>query len=274
MTSTPRNRLRELIASGDSACGVFATLTDPAVLEIIALSGADFALVDLEHAPIGLETLTNHVRAARSHHLATLVRVEDCDPKGILRVLETGADGILVPHVDSVETALEAIEAVRYPPLGHRGFYDGTAAANYFAHGFESYGALASEANRSVVLGLLIEDESGVESCGEFVGLPGVDIIFVGPADLGFSLGCSDTPKAPLLISAVDRVRRACRSANVAFCAPAGHPLYGLTAAELLELGDRFVLGGSDVGCMLSGLRAAVAQMTAVATFDGGTTER
>jgi 2-keto-3-deoxy-L-rhamnonate aldolase RhmA len=247
--------MRRLLESPEEVGGVFATLSDPAVVEMLALAGFGFALIDLEHTAIELGVLANHVRAAKQHGLATLVRVADESPKTILRVLETGADGVLVPHVETAEDARAAVEAVRYPPLGHRGFYDGTPAAQYFAHGYATYRELADAANAAVVLGVLIEDGAGVENCAEIAATPGVDLVVVGPADLGFSTGRT-TAGDPVLAEAIDRVRAAARDAGVAFCAPTNHPLYGMSAADLRALGDRIFLAGSDCGALMAGLRS------------------
>jgi 4-hydroxy-2-oxoheptanedioate aldolase len=253
-----RNALRERLDSTDHACGVFVSLEDPAVVELAALAGFDFALVDLEHTTFGLATLAGHVRAAKAHAMGVLVRVPDDDAKFILRVLETGADGILVPHVCDRRSAEAAVDAVRYPPIGHRGFYDGTAAAGYFSHGFPDYSGLADHMNRTVVLVCLIEDRAGVEHCEEIVATPGVDAVIVGPADLSLSLGHGDVAEHPTVVDAIERVRSAARQAGVGFGGPVGHPMYKRSATELRAAGDCMLLMSSDCGLLMSALRTAV----------------
>src|ERR1700682_1633027 len=134
--SLVRNRLRELLDGDALICGGFTTLADPAIVEMVGLAGYDFTQLDLEHTSLSLERLEDCLRAARAHNLGTWVRVPSLDPKLILRVLSIGADGIMVPDTDSAEQARRAIAALRYPPLGERGFFGASRATDYGAHGF------------------------------------------------------------------------------------------------------------------------------------------
>lgn len=250
------NRLRELLTTSRPASGAFVTLRDPAVLEIVALAGFDFAMIDLEHTAISLESLENLLRAAKAYKLGVLVRVPDVDPKFILRVLDIGTEGILIPHVRDVETVEKAVLAVRYPPVGHRGFYGSARAADYSAHGLATNRELAEELNKSVVLGILLEDQEAIEEAEKIVATPGIDFVIVGPADLSASLGLLDTKKHPTIGAAIERVRNASRRSGVALCLAVEHATYPLTAAEATKMGAQLMLAGLDRGLLLGGFRS------------------
>jgi len=251
-----KNRLRTLLTASRPACGAFVTLRDPAVLEIVALAGFDFAMIDLEHTSISLESLEDLLRAAQAHDLGVLVRVPDVDPKFILRVLDIGTEGILIPHVRGVETVQTAVSAVRYPPIGHRGFYGAARAADYSAHGLGTNRELAQELNKSVVLGILLEDQEAIAEADTIVATPGIDFVIVGPADLSASLGLLDTKKHPSIGAAIERVRDAARRSGVALCLPVEHATYPLTAAEATKMGAQLMLAGLDRGLLLGGFRS------------------
>ncbi|MBO0689455.1 MAG: hypothetical protein J2P40_07785 [Candidatus Dormibacteraeota bacterium] len=253
-----RNRLRELLAE-PSVLGVFATLRDPAVTELAALAGFDFVLIETEHAALSLETMEDHLRAARAHGIGTLVRVPSGEPKGILRVLDAGADGVLVPHVGSAEAARGAVEAVRYPPAGHRGMYGGSRAADYGAHGLDAREA-ADRLNRDTVLAVMVEDASGVDELETIAAVPGLDMIHIGPSDLSASLGRVGAREQPEIAAAVERLRAACAANGIKWGFPVGNGAYPLTAGELRELGAFMLTAGSEAGHLLEAFRATVSQ--------------
>lgn len=253
-----RNRVRELMDKQPSVVGAFVTLTDPAVVELIALAGFDFVVIELEHAAISLETLQNHLRAAAAHELGVLVRVPSHDPKLILRVLDAGADGLLVPHVDSPEVARSIVAAVRYPPLGHRGMGGAARSAAYGAHGLQGVRELTEWLNQKTVLAVMIEDSRGVDHIDEIVRTPGIDIVHVGPSDLSASMGLLGTSEDPRLVAAVDRVQAAAKASRVRLGMPVDHGVYKRTAQQLREQGAWLLTCGSEASFLLSGLRTAV----------------
>lgn len=254
-----RNRLRELLVAEPSVLGVFATLRDPAVTELAALAGFDFVLIETEHAALSLETMEDHLRAARAHGIGTLVRVPSGEPKGILRVLDAGADGVLVPHVGSAEAARSAVEAVRYPPAGHRGMYGGSRAADYGAHGLGAREA-TDRLNRDTVLAVMVEDASGVDELETIAAVPGLDMIHIGPSDLSASLGRIGAREQPEIAAAVERLRAACAANGIKWGFPIGNGAYPLNAAELRELGAFMLTAGSEAGHLLEAFRATVSQ--------------
>lgn len=244
-----------------SAVGLFVTLTDPAIVELVALAGFDFIVIELEHAAIGLETLQNHLRAAEAHGLGVLVRVPHHDRAQMLKVLDAGADGLLVPHVSSAVLARDVAEAVRYPPLGHRGMGGGTRSARYGGHGLGGPKELTEWLNANTVLAVMIEDATGVEEIEEIVRTPGLDIVHVGPSDLSASLGLIGTRDDPVLTTAIARVQAAVKAAGIKLGMPVDHSAYPRSAAQLREQGAWLLTSGTDASVLLLGLRSAAVTM-------------
>ncbi|MHB8612075.1 MAG: HpcH/HpaI aldolase family protein [Candidatus Dormibacteraceae bacterium] len=253
-----RNRLRELLDQRPSALGTFITLGDSASVELAGLAGFEFIVIECEHAGLSLETVQNHLRAARARGLGALVRVPAGDQGFVQRVLDIGAEGVLVPHISDAAAAARSVSSVRFPPEGHRGMYPSSAAAEFGAHRLPGVRELTQTLNRNTVLAVMIEEATAVEQIDAIAATPGVDLVVVGPSDLSASLGVMGDPKDPRLAAAVGRVFEACREAGVKFGMPVEHAGYNLSAAELREQGAWFLTGGSDSVFLLNALRASV----------------
>lgn len=178
--------LRAAIREREPVAGAWLSIGHPMIAEIKASLGFEFVLIDTEHASIGIETLENLVRAvdAAGSGARTVVRVPSPDPAHISRVLDTGVDGIMVPQVETVETAEDIVAATRYPPDGRRGVA-AARAANYGLD-FEEYVETADE---SILVLVQIESERAVENAGSIAAVAGIDGLYVGPADLSKSMG-------------------------------------------------------------------------------------
>lgn len=255
------NILREKLESGAPIFGTFVTMVDPSAVEVAALAGFDYAIADMEHAAIDLETLQNHMRAAQARGIGLLVRVAGNVQHEILRVLEAGAEGIMVPHVATRSDAERAVSAARYAPIGSRGIYDNTRAGDYSAHGLAGYREYTERSNEEVVLVFLIEDKTGIDNAAEIAAVHGVDVIAVGPADLSFSMGLYGTVGHPQIGAAAEKVREACTANGVRFALPPDHGTYPVPAEELVAGGQVFFFRGSDCGAMLDGMRQRLAMM-------------
>ncbi|PSQ47938.1 aldolase [Halobacteriales archaeon SW_12_67_38] len=168
---------REAIRSGEPAVGGWVSIGHPAVAEITGAAGYDFVTVDMEHAANSIETVENLVRAVDAAGEAVpIVRLPTADPVTIKRVLDTGAGGIMVPRVDSAETAANVVEATQYPPAGVRGTAAGRASE--YGRTFPTYLEEADDALTRIVQ---VETRAAVEAAGDIAGVEGVDALFVGP---------------------------------------------------------------------------------------------
>ena len=130
-----QNRVKRIMREGGLAIVSHVGFADPAVIEIIAMAGFDGAFIDMEHTVFDLQLVGEMIRVADLTGITSIVRVPDNDAKLILRVLDMGAQGIQVPHIEGIEGARRAVNAVRYPPLGQRGGAGTTRAASPFRSG-------------------------------------------------------------------------------------------------------------------------------------------
>ena len=194
--------LKERLAAGDRLLGVLLRVPAEELVEMAAVAGFDFVLLDGEHGPADVSELRRHTAFAQVHGVPVLVRVGSNEPALVLRALDAGAEGVVAPHVDTPEQARALVDSAHYPPLGHRGF------ATYGRTGRFGLVAPAEHQERSraetLVVGM-IESPAGVRNADEIVGVRGLDGIMVGVADLA-AASTADDPSPTEGIRAVHRV--------------------------------------------------------------------
>ncbi|MDV3128407.1 aldolase/citrate lyase family protein [Mycobacterium sp. 21AC1] len=174
--------MRRLL-EGESVVGTFVGISSPTAVEILARRGFDPVCIDSEHTALSPELIENMIRAADAFDAAALVRVPGIGPE-IGRALDSGALGVVVPRIETVEQARACVGLVRYPPEGHRGAGPGRSTA--FG---KDMAASIGRANSSVGLILQVETELGLQNAYDIAAVDGVDMIFVGPGDLAVSMG-------------------------------------------------------------------------------------
>jgi 4-hydroxy-2-oxoheptanedioate aldolase len=230
------NRVKRILGEGGLALGThLGGIADPQIVEIIGLAGFDAAFIDMEHTTYDLHDVQLAVMAAERFGITPIVRTPGFDPAFILRLLDMGVQGIQVPHVSSVETARQAVKAVRYPPLGERGMAAGSRAADYGRIRLVEHMA---QSNREILLACMIEDMAAVELIDKIAAVEGIDLLAVGPSDLSRSLGVSGQPDHPRLVAAIDRVREAVKKgAGARLALPLNHVAFPRNAAQLRNLG-------------------------------------
>jgi 2-keto-3-deoxy-L-rhamnonate aldolase RhmA len=197
-----------LPGDGGFHVGTFVKTTSPHVVEILGGSGLDFAVLDAEHAPFDRAALDVALLAGRAVGLPLFVRVAERSAAGLLGVLDLGAAGVLVPHVDSEEDARAVVAHCRYVG-GDRGYSNSPRAAGYGTLGMRQ--AIA-HGDRSVVV-CQIESVAAVENAARIAAVPGVAALFVGRADLALSMGL-DNAQHPTVLAATQDVIRASLAAG------------------------------------------------------------
>lgn len=230
--------------------GTWTSLSDPAVAELAAGAGFDFVVVDTEHAPLGLETVADCLRAVEAGGGESMVRVPWNDPVRIKRLLDLGPDALLVPMVDTAEEAREAVAATRYPPEGDRGV--AAARAADYGRNFESY---VETDHRDLSVVLQVESAEAVENAGDIAAVEGVDALFVGPADLSASLDVFAEWGDDAFLEAVEEVLEAGEAADV----PVG--TLGTTTEQIRALGSLgfdYLIAGADFTHLVEGQRRAL----------------
>jgi 2-keto-3-deoxy-L-rhamnonate aldolase RhmA len=234
--------------------GTLVTLASPEAAEVLVIAGFDWLFVDLEHSPVLDPAAVLRIVQAVAHRIDVLVRVPTNDDGWIKKVLDTGADGVIVPHVRSASEAQRAVQAAKYPPLGRR------SVGITPAHGYgATFGSYVDSANASTALVVQIEDIEAVENLDEILAVEGVDAAFVGPYDLSGSMGKLGQVDDADVRQAIERVVSRCRDVGM----PLGIFAGALPAAlREFEQGMRFVAVGTDIGLLLG---AAQGVVTAVA---------
>jgi 2-keto-3-deoxy-L-rhamnonate aldolase RhmA len=245
--------LPQRLNQGTPYLGTLVTVASPEAADALAVAGLDWLFVDMEHSPVLDPTAVLHIVQAIAGKVDVLVRVPTNDEAWIKKVLDTGADGVIVPHVNSADEALRAVNAAKYPPLGRRSV--GITPAHGYGANFVGYN---DRANESTALVVQIEDIIAVEHLDEIIATPGVDAAFIGPYDLSGSMGRLGRVDDPDVRRVIERV--------VNGCAKAGMPLgfFSTTtdgAREALERGIHFLAVGTDIGLLMGAAEDIVASL-------------
>ncbi|HUY33849.1 MAG TPA: aldolase/citrate lyase family protein [Pirellulales bacterium] len=204
------DHFREQLDAGRLCLGPAITLSDPAVTEALAPS-VDFVWIDLEHNPISLESLAAHLIAARAGGAPALVRVPSSDVAWIKRVLDTGAEAVIVPRIRSADEVREVVSACRYPPQGTRGFGP-RRAADYGRRDAVEY---VAEANRRVFVAIQIETAEAFLDLDAILAVAGFDSIVIGPYDLSGSMGMLGQVHHSTVVEAVGTIASKARAAGL-----------------------------------------------------------
>lgn len=229
-----QNRVKKVMSEGKLALGTYVTFADPQIVEIIGLAGFDAAFIDMEHTGFDLNIIGQMIMAADLAGVTSMVRVPDNDAKLILRILDMGAEGIIVPHVDGLEGAKHAVHAVRYPPMGERGGAGGTRAARF---GTVSWNDHVRQSNEQILLSVMTEDVKALDQIEDIAALDGVDLVSIGPTDFSQALGTTG-PSDPRLRAKLEEMAQKVKGigkARLQF--PMNHAALPLGSKELLDLG-------------------------------------
>jgi 2-keto-3-deoxy-L-rhamnonate aldolase RhmA len=241
--------LKQRLAAGDTLWGSFLKTPSPILVEVVASCRLDVLCIDAEHAPFDRASIDLCVMAARANGSSVIVRTPTSAAEHVLNALDCGADGVLLPHIRSVDEARAAVAAAHYG-RGGRGYAGSSRAAGYGLTTMREH--LAASAERTAVI-VQIEDVEAIESIEEIVAVPGLDAVFVGRIDLTIALGQTD-PDAPSVIAAVHHVL----AAGIAAKVPVGMfvPRDG-DVSYWREKGARLFLQGSDHSFLRAGANAA-----------------
>lgn len=239
--------LKERMDAGETLAGTFIKTPAPEIVEILAMSGLDFLALDAEHSPFDRGRMDACLGIARAVGVPCLVRIPDGTQAEILKVMDSGAVGVVVPHVDSVE---KARDIARWSRFGHggRGFAGSTRWAGFATRTMSD---ILAQSERETVVLAQIEEPEGVEAIDEIAAVDGIDGLFVGPADLAVCYGKTDITD-PVVRDALATVGRAAKSAGktcVTFAPSTA------MVPELQGLGVSMFFIGSEQSFMLAGAK-------------------
>src|SRR5579872_1660952 len=246
-----QNSARERLESGDLALGVGLRLVRSAeIAKVMKSAGFDWLFIDLEHGAMSLESAAQICVAALDAEIAPIVRVPNEQYSMATRILDNGALGIVIPHVNSAQEAEVVVANLKFPPLGHRSMAGNAPQLDYQPVKASEYAATLNETTLIVVM---LETPEAVERCEAIAAVPGVDVLLVGTNDLCAEMGIHGDFGNARVEEAYRRVIAACRK-HEKWAGLGG--IYDETIApRYIEMGAKMILAGSDLPFMLSAAR-------------------
>jgi len=246
------NRVAEKLAAGESVIGLVTRLFSPTVVELAGLVGFDYVWIDMEHGVASFETVENLVRAADAVAIEAMIRLPDKTPASVLRALETGASILCVPQVDTAAEAALIAKAAYFHPKGLRGYsMSGRGCGYNFIGGGQ---ALLDKINARTLVMAQIETVDGLRNAEAICATTGIDIIFIGLADLSQHLGHPGDYDHPEVVAASHYIVDAARAAGKHVGIPASN---AATMKPWMDKGVRLFFCAVDVSLLAQALKAA-----------------
>ncbi|TXN29978.1 HpcH/HpaI aldolase family protein [Lacisediminihabitans profunda] len=252
MSEPRRSLLRAALARTEGpALGTFVKLPSQETVELIAIAGFDFIVIDLEHSPMDLETASRHIGVARALGVSSVVRVPGLAGGWVQRILDAGAEGIMLPHVDTVEQAEAGVRAVRFEPWGLRGVGSTSRAGDWGLMPQTEYLRFGQE---EVVFMPQIESGEGAANAAAIAAVRGVDALFIGTNDMSNSVG--KPQGGPEMNELTQGVIRAAKAAGLPVGNPAGVTREAVQSA--VDQGYTFLVQSNDTTLFATAAAAAV----------------
>tara|TARA_B100000886_G_scaffold328140_1_gene276256 strand:- start:6845 stop:7609 length:765 start_codon:yes stop_codon:yes gene_type:complete len=202
--------LKKKLTKNELTIGSWIMIGNPTSVEVMASTGFDWLAIDLEHTSIDLENLQNLIQIIQAKNIKALVRVSKNEEVVIKRVLDMGADGIIVPMICSKEDAIQTINFSKYPPIGKRGV--GLTRASGYGVNFEKYKKWVDE---ELIIIAQIEHINAVDNIDQITSVHGIDGILIGPYDLSASLGCPGNFEEDKVKKAIQKIINSCKANNI-----------------------------------------------------------
>ena len=249
------NILKEKLAQGKQPLGTFVGTASPAVVECLGCAGLDFVILDNEHSPVEAETTAAMVRAAELRNVTPLARVREISRPAILKLLDVGVQGLIIPDVRGTEDVRRVVDYAKYAPVGRRGF----CPSRKDGWGTDPQcGVLDTMAhfNQETLVIPQCETAEALSDIETIAAMDGVDGIFIGPFDLSISMGMPGDFENPQFRAALARILSACRAAGKPCLIFAGD---GAGAAVRFAQGYDAVAMGLDATLLITGVKAQIA---------------
>jgi 4-hydroxy-2-oxoheptanedioate aldolase len=249
----PVNRFKRAIASNSRVYGTWLVSGAPSTAEALGCAGFDFLVLDTEHTPIETPQVAEILRTIAGTPASAIVRPAWNDMVLIKRLLDAGAQSLLIPFVQDADEARRAVSFTRYPPDGVRG-----VAAVHRGSRFGTVPGYLGNAASEICVIVQVETRDALERIGEIAAVPGVDSLFVGPGDLAASLGHIGDIANPAVQAALERAAKACRDAGKPCGIVGPNPQM---VARFIEYGYSWVAVNSDLGMMVSRAQEWLAEL-------------
>lgn len=207
-----QQRVLKVLGDDQTAFGTFIQMNSPEACEIAARAGLDFLIIDMEHGSFGIESAVNMIRATQYAGAAPIVRLEAYSPSAVLKVLDAGAVGIIVPNVESAEQLSEVVAATRYAPSGTRGACPCVRASDHGIWAWSDYTAWSAQ---NIMVIALVETRAGVDHFAEILKVDGLSAVAIGQFDLSVSMGLAGQYDHPDVIKQQNSMVRQARQQGV-----------------------------------------------------------
>ncbi len=249
--------LKKRIKNGEAVNGCWLNLGSSLTAEIVGSAGYDWVLIDLEHGAGNEKDVLAQLQAIEHFNTAAIIRIENGNKQRIHRVLDLGAEGVMVPRITSVEEAKNVVSGLRYPPEGSRGIAK-MVRATEFGKNFAEYFRAANENILGVVQ---IETMEALHCVDEIAAIDGVDVLFIGPSDLSMALGIFGQTDHPLykdaLKATVSAAQKAGKATGILIINPDDYKTY-------YEMGIRMIACGADATFVADGARNMSSKLSSI----------
>ncbi len=232
--------VKQKLQSGEPVLVNKICFSNADMAELIGLMGFDCLWICTEHTQIDASLLKDMIRAARVSGMDCMIRIGQNSYDDIMRFLEMGANGVMIPHLQDAEHAQEIVRRAKFPPIGERGIDGISADAEFGLMPIEEY---VKQANDETFIVVQIENRHTLENIESIAKIEGIDVLFVGPADLSLSLGIAGKVKHPKIFEVIERVVRACEGTSSVCGTPYIDKEY---CKKLMDIGVKFFTGISD----------------------------
>jgi 4-hydroxy-2-oxoheptanedioate aldolase len=252
-----KNAAKIKMEKGGKIIGTFFWSGSDTIAECLGYSGLDYIIIDSEHSPIDTESTVNLIRIAKSKNLTPFVRVKDSSRSSILKMLDAGAEALVIPNLNSVEDVKKVVEYGKYPPIGQRGF----AICRNGGYGYENYAGNLNiyfkTCNKETLLLPMCETAEFLENIETIVLIDGVDGVFVGPYDLSIALGTPGKFETPEFKEALKRIVEVCQSSGKYPMIYSSNPS---VANNHMRMGFQSSAIGTDVQMLIQKYRETIEQ--------------
>jgi len=253
--------IKQRLQNGELVLGIMLSqVRNPNIAYMLAQCGFEFFIIDNEHGTYSVETISDMIAAARGAGISVIVRIPEITRENILKPLDSGAAGLLIPMVNTADQAKEIIRHAKYPPIGNRGAALRRAHNLYARVNASEY---LEQANKNTFIAVQAETPMAIENRNEIASVEGIDCIFVGPFDLSVNLGIPGQTNHPLEVEAIEKIAATCREHKKI----AGILMFD---QELLSYwinkNFRFAVYGSDVSLLTDAASNAVKKLKSITT--------
>lgn len=195
--------LKNKLAAGKTVLGTWCEIPSPEFINVLAKGGLDFVIIDMEHGSCDFEQAGKMVMAAQVEECSPIIRVSTNNESAILRALELGAEGVIVPHVESAEERKRVIDAIKFPPIGIRSLNPYVRAG-----GYRSTSDFTTEQNKNTLSAILVESLQGIENIEAIIDDEYLDVVYMGSYDISVALGLPGKTKHPKVVKVLEKMTK------------------------------------------------------------------